>query len=171
MGIGLLILRLAIGPTLAFHGLQKLFGWFGGPGLQATGVGMEKMGFVPGKRAAFLAGLTETGGGLFLALGLATPAAAAVVFSVMIVAGVAVHFKNGFFLAKHGYEYTLVLGLAGLSLAFTGPGPLSLDALFGWDRGNLVVGLIALLVGAAGAGLQLALRRAPAPTTAAPQPA
>ena len=75
MAIGLLILRLVVGLTLAAHGAQKLFGWFGGYGLNGTGGFLEQLGFVPGRRNALLAGLSETAGGLLLALGLATPAA------------------------------------------------------------------------------------------------
>src|SRR5947208_30965 len=113
MDIGLLLLRLTVGLTLAAHGVQKLFGWFGGPGPDAAGQFLAVLGFQPGRRHALMAGLAETGGGLLLALGLFTPVAAAVVFAVMLVAGVSVHLKKGFFLASGGYEYTLVLGVAG----------------------------------------------------------
>src|ERR1700730_4125568 len=87
MDIGLLLLRLTVGLTLAAHGAQKLFGWFGGPGLDKTGMFFEKLGFVPGRRHALMAGLAEAGGGLLLALGLVTPLAASAVFAVMLVAG------------------------------------------------------------------------------------
>ncbi len=106
--------------------------------------------------------LAETGGGLALALGLLTPAAASVVFGVMLVAGVSAHLKQGFFLTKGGYEYTLVLGLAGLSLAFTGPGRFSVDALLGLDLGGLHWGLLASAAGVVAGGIQLASRRRPA---------
>ena len=75
MDIGLLLLRLTAGLTLAAHGTQKLFGWFGGPGLDATGQFFEMIGFTPGRRHALMAGLAETGGGLLLTLGLFTPLA------------------------------------------------------------------------------------------------
>jgi putative oxidoreductase len=159
MDIGLLLLRLAVGLTLAAHGAQKLFGWFGGPGLDGMGQGMEALGFFPGRRHAFLAGLTELGGGLLLAIGFLTPLAASVVFAVMLVAGATVHLKKGFFLMSGGYEYTLVLGLAGLSLAFTGAGVFSLDALLGLHAGGTVWGAGAVAVGLVGGGLQLAGRR------------
>ena len=168
MNSGILILRLAIGLTLSYHGTQKLFGWFGGYGLKGTSGFMLSLGF--GKRAAFMAGMAETFGGLFLALGLATPAAAAVIFSVMLVASVTVHLKNGFSIAKTGYEYTMVLGLSALSLAFIGPGRFSLDAVLDIARSGWMWGLGAFLVGAAGGGLQIAMRKAPAPA-AAPVPA
>lgn len=77
MDIGLLLLRSAIGLTLAAHGAQKLFGWFGGAGLNGTAGFMESLGFRPGRRQARMAGLVEAGGGLLLALGLLTPVAAA----------------------------------------------------------------------------------------------
>jgi putative oxidoreductase len=162
MDIGLLLLRLTVGLTLAAHGAQKLFGWFGGPGLDGAGQGLATLGFL-GRRHALRAGLAEAGGGLLLALGFLTPAAAAVVFSVMFVAAVSAHVKQGFFLAGGGYEYTLVLGVAGLSVAFTGPGALSLDALFGFSVSGGFWGVAALLVGLVGGAFQLAQRQS-APT-------
>jgi putative oxidoreductase len=147
MDIGLLLLRLTVGLTLAAHGAQKLFGWFGGPGLDGTGQFMTMLGFPAGRRQALLAGLAETGGGVLLALGFLTPAAAAIVFSVMLVATLSVHLKKGFFLANGGYEYTLVLGVAALTFAFTGPGSLSLDALLGYSMSAELCGVGALFAG------------------------
>ncbi|MGW0834480.1 DoxX family membrane protein, partial [Streptomyces prunicolor] len=72
--LGLLLLRLGTGGVLAAHGAQKLFGWFGGGGIEGTGAAMEAMGYAPGKQSAVMAGLAEAGGGALLALGLATPA-------------------------------------------------------------------------------------------------
>ena len=161
MSIGLLILRLVVGLTLAAHGAQKLFGWFGGYGLTGTGGFLEQLGFVPGRRHALFAGLAETGAGLLLALGLATPLASAIALAVMIVAGVSAHAKKGFFAHDGGYEYTLILGIAALSLAFTGAGPLSLDALLGDRLAGAGWGLAALVLGLAGATLQLARRQVP----------
>src|SRR5688500_6242748 len=155
MTIGLLVLRVVLGLTLAAHGMQKLAGRFGGYGLNGTGQFFEKLGFVPGKRSAFLAGLAETGGGLLLVLGLATPVAAAAVVATMLVAVVAVHLKQGFFATGGGYEYPLVLGLAALSLAFTGPGALSLDAALGIEFAGAAVGVAALGAGVIGGGIQL----------------
>ena len=161
MTIGLLVLRVVLGLILAAHGLQKLGGWFGGYGLEGPGTFMEQLGFVPGKRAAFLAGLTETGAGVLLVLGLATPAAAAAVLATMLVAVVTVHLKQGLFAAQGGYEYNLVLAVAALSLAFTGPGALALDALLGIELAGAAGGAAALVAGLAGAGLQLSQRRQP----------
>ena len=163
MEIGLLLLRVVVGLTLAAHGAQKLFGWFGGYGLDGTGGFMETLGFKPGRRHAFMAGLVEAGGGLFLALGLLTPFAAAAVVAVMLVAAVTVHLKGGFFVTGGGYEYNLVLAAAALAVAFTGPGVLSLDWLFGLELQGLTWGAFALLAGIAGGGIQLAGRtQAPA---------
>ncbi len=162
MDIGLLLLRLTVGLTLGAHGGQKLFGWFGGPGLDAVGEALATLGFPPGRRHALMAGLVETGGGLFLALGFLTPLAAAVVFAVMLVAAVSAHLKQGFFVTSGGYEYTLVLGVAGLTAAFTGPGALSLDALLGYSVSGTFWGVAALFVGVVGGVIQLAQRR-PAP--------
>ena len=159
MAIGLLLLRLTVGLTLAAHGAQKLFGWFGGPGLDVTGQHMAGIGFVPGRRHALMAGLVEIVGGVLLALGFLTPVAATIVFAVMLVAGVSVHSKKGFFLATGGYEYTLVLGVAGLAVAFTGPGAWSVDALLGYSASGILPGVTALVAGLVGGTIQLTQRR------------
>jgi putative oxidoreductase len=159
MEIGLLLLRLTVGLTLAAHGGQKLFGWFGGPGLDGAGHGLAALGFHPGRRHALMAGLVEAGGGLLLAVGLFTPLAAAIVLSVMLVAAFSVHVKQGFFITSGGYEYNLVLGVAGLTVAFTGPGRLSLDALLGLTASGAFWGVAAFIVGLVGGAIQLAQRR------------
>ena len=162
MEIGLLLLRLTVGLTLAAHGAQKLFGWFGGQGLEATGQFFETLGFLPGRRHALMAGLAETGGGLLLALGLFTPIGTALICSVMLVA-MAVNIKKGFFAQNGGYEYALVLSVGALSVAFAGPGSLSLDALFGNQLSGTFWGVAALLVGVLGGVFSLIQRR---PTSA-----
>jgi putative oxidoreductase len=160
MEIGLLLLRVVVGATLAAHGAQKLFGWFGGPGLEATGQGLAGLGFHPGRRHALMAGLVESGAGLFLALGLLTPFAAAAVVAVMLVAAVSAHVKQGFFITSGGFEYNLVLGAAGLAVAFTGPGAVSLDAAAGWTPGGAAWGLGALFIAVVGGAVPLLQRRA-----------
>jgi len=159
MDIGLLLLRLTVGLTLAAHGTQKLFGWLGGPGLDGTGQFFTMIGFPPGRRHALMAGLAETGGGLLLALGLLTPLAAALILSVMIVAVMTVHLKKGFFISNGGYEYNLVLSVAAVALAFTGPGSISLDALFGRYLSGTFWGVLAFLIGGIGAVMPLSQRR------------
>ena len=158
MDLGLLILRSVVGLSLAAHGAQKLFGWFGGYGLDGTGQFMETLGFHPGRRHAALAGLAETAGGVLLALGLLTPLGAALVASVMLVATITVHLKNGFFAGGGGYEYNLVLAAAAVSLAFSGPGVLSLDALLGYSFSGTLWGIGAIVVAIVGALVQLAQR-------------
>ncbi|MER5751320.1 DoxX family membrane protein [Streptomyces sp. NPDC002088] len=137
--LGLLLLRLGTGGVLAAHGTQKLFGWFGGHGLEGTGQWMESIGYAPGKASAVAAGLAETGGGALLALGLATPAAGAAAAGAMAGAA-AVHAPAGFFAQEGGYEYAATLALAATGLAVAGPGRLSLDhALWHvFDRGWMV---------------------------------
>ncbi|MFJ3301975.1 DoxX family membrane protein [Streptomyces sp. NPDC086549] len=136
---GLLLLRLAAGGVLAAHGAQKLFGWFGGGGIEGTGQFMESVGYKPGKASAMASGLAEAGGGTLLALGLATPAAGAAAAGGMAGAA-AVHMPNGFFAQEGGYEHAAILGLAAAGLAIAGPGRLSLDHAMGhvFDRGWMV---------------------------------
>jgi putative oxidoreductase len=125
---GLLALRAGVGGVLVAHGVQKLFGWLGGHGLAGTGAAFEEMGFRPGRQSALAAGLGETGGGVLVALGLATPAAGAAATGTMIPA-TAVHAPSGFFATGGGYEYPALLGVSAAALALMGPGDWSLDAL------------------------------------------
>ncbi len=162
MDIGLLVLRLVVGRTMAAHGGQKLFGWFGGYGLTGTGGFMESLGFRPGKVQAALAGIGEFGGGLLLALGLLTPVAAAVVLAVMVVATVSVHLAKGFFMSGGGVEYNLLIMAAVAALAFTGPGAYSLDAVEGLGASGVLPGVVAVLAGLVlGAGALAARRPVP----------
>src|SRR5579884_3396214 len=105
MRIGRLLLRLTIGGFFIGHGTQKLFGWFGGHGLDATSQAFEGLGLRPGRRNAIAAGAAEAGGGTALALGLATPLAASVLTATMLTAIHRVHLKNGPWLTNGGYEY------------------------------------------------------------------
>jgi putative oxidoreductase len=166
MSDGLLILRLVVGLSLAAHGAQKLFGWFGGYGLTGTGQFLEQLGFRPGRRHAAQAGLAELLGGLFLAAGLLTPAAAAAVVAVMLVAALSVHVRNGFFAQSGGYEYTLVLGGAALALAFTGPGALSVDQALGISWSGERWGLATLAAGLIGGAVPLMARKTAGTSTA-----
>src|SRR5215831_15810055 len=127
MEFGLLILRVAVGLTLAAHGAQKLFGMFGGYGIAGTGGFFASLGFRPGKVMAVMAGLGEAIGGLAFALGLLTPFASALIIAVMTVAIWSVHMEKGFFNSNGGFEYPMVLSAVASSVAFTGPGPLSMD--------------------------------------------
>ncbi len=119
--LGLLLLRLGTGGVLAAHGSQKLLGWFGGGGIEGTGQFMDSIGYAPGKVSATAAGVAELGGGLLLALGLATPAAGAAAAGAMAGAS-AVCTPNGFFNQEGGFEYAASLGLTAAGLAVAGPG-------------------------------------------------
>lgn len=128
-GIAALVLRVPVGLILAAHGAQKLFGWFGGNGLEGTGQWMASLGLEPGYLMATLAGSAEFLGGLALAVGLLTrPAALASAFT-MLVAIFAVHIGNGLFMANNGYEYALTLFVVTVALAIQGPGRFALDNL------------------------------------------
>lgn len=121
------VLRVPVGLVLAAHGAQKLFGWFGGYGLEGTGQWMGSIGLEPGYVMALLAGSAEFFGGLALAIGLLTRPAAIVTAFTMLVAIFAVHFDNGLFMSNNGYEYGLVLLVVSIALAIQGAGNLSVD--------------------------------------------
>ncbi|SDQ17176.1 putative oxidoreductase [Curtobacterium sp. UNCCL20] len=120
------LLRIALGAVLVSHGSQKLFGAFGGGGIEGTAQGMHAMGFRPARRNAVLAGLGEAGSGAGLVLGLATPIAGAGAATTMGVAS-SVHTPNGFFNADGGLEFPAYLGFTAAMFALGGPGPVSLD--------------------------------------------
>jgi putative oxidoreductase len=113
----------------AAHGAQKLFGWFGGYGLEGTGGWMASIGIEPGVLMAALAGGAEFFGGLLLIVGLLVRPAAVVLAITMIVAIVAVHLQNGLFMSNNGYEFGLALLVISVGLAFRGAGSISLDRL------------------------------------------
>jgi putative oxidoreductase len=164
MKLGRLLLRLTVGSLFFGHGTQKLFGWFGGHGLDATSNMFDSLGMRPGNRNAIAAGVAEAGGGAGIALGLATPLSAAVLTSTMLTAINRVHLKNGPWLTNGGYEYNIVLIAAVLALAEVGPGNLSLDHLLGQDRSGPGWTLAALALGIAGAvGAHVAAESYPAP--------
>jgi putative oxidoreductase len=167
--LGLLALRVGVGGALVAHGAQKLFGWFGGAGLERTGATFERLGFRPGKLNAIAAGLGEAGGGALLAAGLGTPGASAAVAGTMIVAS-SMHIKSGFFNSKGGFEYPAVLGWSAAALALTGPGTLSLDHVLGHRLNRSWMRNLALAAAACAAFAVIARRRRKvAATTPAPQ--
>lgn len=161
--LALLVLRVVIGGTLAAHGAQKLFGWFGGNGLARTsgffGNGLRLRPAVPW---AVLAGLSEFGGGLLLVLGLLSPLGSLGVIASMVMAALLLHWPR-FFAADNGSEYPLVLAGAAAAVALTGPGALSLDALWGTALPAPAAFLVGLAGVAVGIGLAL-ITRAPAAT-------
>ncbi|NLU69043.1 DoxX family protein [Streptomyces sp. HNM0574] len=154
---GLLVLRLVLGLTMAAHGAQKLFGWFGGNGLEGTGQFFSSVGYPAGDVMAVVAGLTEGLGGLALALGLLTPLAGAALFGTLLNV-LAVQWGGGFFAPK-GIEYELLLTAGAAALTLTGPGRYAADRMLPVLRAHrLGYGATALVVGAAAAGVLLLVR-------------
>ena len=131
LGLGLLIARVLVGLAMAAHGTQKLFGWFGGYGLGPTGEFMVKLGFNQGRVFAAMASIIEITSGLLVALGFLGPVGPALMISVMLVAVITVHWKNGLFASKNGIEIPLLYASAALVFAVVGYGPYSLDAMTG----------------------------------------
>jgi putative oxidoreductase len=129
VSLGLLILRVVAGLTIASHGAQKAFGWFGGPGWAKTMSGYHGRGLKPGWLWAALAIVGEFGGGLALALGFLTPFSAAGMVGAMVMAIVMVHWRNGFFNSNRGVEFPLQILAAAVAIGVAGPGAYSIDAL------------------------------------------
>ena len=171
MQLGRLAARAVVGGLFVGHGTQKLLGWFGGPGLEGTDGMMQALGMAPARRNSLAAGAAETTGGALLVLGLATPLASAELIGVMITAIRKVHLPNGPWVANGGWEYNAVLIATLMALAEEGPGPLSLDRLFGIERRGPVWGLGALALGAATSGAVIEMaRRHPTPPAPASDP-
>ena len=126
-GVASTILRIPVGLILMAHGAQKLFGMFGGHGLEGTGQFMASRGLEPGYLMALLAGSAEFFGGLALVIGLLVRPASAVIAFTMVMAIFSVHIANGLFMANNGYEYALTLLIVAMSLVFSGAGALSVD--------------------------------------------
>jgi putative oxidoreductase len=132
--LGSLALRLPLGIIFMAHGAQKLFGWFGGYGLEGTGQWMASIGLAPGYLMALLAGSGEFIGGLAILLGLVTRPAAAVLAFTMVVAIFSVHIDHGLFMSNNGYEFALALLSGALALVALGGGAWSLDRVLTTDR-------------------------------------
>jgi putative oxidoreductase len=158
MTLGLLVLRAIVGLLLVGHGAQKLFGVWGGSGLEGTGGFFQQLRLHPGRPMAFMAGASELGGGLLIALGLLTPVGALLITATMVTAIATVHFAKGIWSTAGGYEYNLVLIAVVFALSAIGAGNWSLDHALGlsmagdgWAIGELALaiagGLGAVAVG------------------------
>jgi putative oxidoreductase len=163
--IALLAGRAVLGGYLAAHGAQKLFGTFGGHGIEPTAAAFERLGLRPGRVTATAAGLAELGGGLLTVVGLASPVGPAAIAGTMAVAGTT-HRSGGPFAANRGYELPATNLAAALALAAAGPGKYSLDSLTGLRLPRVLTGIVAVgAVAGAAAHVVMLLRAAP------PQPA
>ena len=150
IAFGLLILRLVVGLTIAAHGAQKLFGVWGGSGMTGWTQVVQRLRMRPARPLAWVAALSEFGGGLLLAFGLLSPFGSLAIIGAMLVAVVTVHLSKGFWVSKGGFEFNLTLIGASAALAITGPGAYSLDNALRIhlpEPGTLIVGTILLIGG------------------------
>ena len=169
MTLGATAIRGLVGPLFVGHGTQKLFGWFGGDGLEATTGTMEALELRPPRRRALAAGLAETVGGALLTAGALTPVATTFLSSTMLTAIRKVHAANGPWNTGGGWEYNAVLIAAVTAVADHGPGPLSVDAkLFPNLKGPHVAAL-SLAAAVAGSYLVTARSAGAEPYVPAPQ--
>ncbi len=152
MDLALLALRVVVGALFAGHGAQKLFGVFGGGGLEGTAAMFDQISLRPGWLHARAAGTVEFVGGLLIALGLFTPFAAAALIGVMTAAVLTVHLPNGIWNTNKGYEYNLVMVAVVFALSGVGAGAWSLDNAFGFDLHGTGWALAALAAGLVGGG-------------------
>lgn len=163
MNIGRLAARAVIGGLFVGHGTQKLFGWFGGPGIAGTEQMMDAIDMRPTRANAYAAGVAETAGGALLALGAGTPLAAAALTGTMATAIRKVHKPNGPWAAQGGWEYNAVLIAAIAALVEAGPGKISVDSRLGhaeWGAG-WAFGAVAAGLAASAASVALGGRQAP----------
>ncbi|WP_246096812.1 DoxX family protein [Streptomyces botrytidirepellens] len=152
---GLLVVRLGVGLIIAAHGAQHLFGWWGGPGISRTAVDFARLGYPAPRLMAVCAGLTETLGGLGLAVGLLTPLAGAAVAGTMANA-VASAWKLGLL---GGFEFPLLIGVCAAGLALSGSGRIAIDALIPGLRSQRIgYGVAALVLAAILATVTILLR-------------
>lgn len=139
----LLLVRVVVGITMIAHGYNH---WRGGGRIAGTARWFSGLGLRYGTLQAWLSVVTEIGAGALLVLGLLTPLACAAVISVMLIAGLLAHRRNGFFVFRDGYEYVLVLSVVCVALATFGPGRLSVDSaagitVTGWAGGGIALGV------------------------------
>lgn len=126
-GYGLTVLRIIVGIIFVAHGSQKLFGAFGGYGLEGTGQWMESIGLAPGYLMALLSGSAEFFGGVAMLIGLLARPAAVVLIGLLLVAIFSVHIGNGLFMSNNGYEFALALLGGSIAILIEGAGRLSVD--------------------------------------------
>lgn len=143
---GLLALRVTAGGLLAGHGAQKLFGSFGGNGLEGTAGWLESMGFKPGKAWAGMAGISDLGGGMLTALGLLHPIGPIALHGAMATAARHAHWGKPIWVTEGGAELPVLYMASGLALGLTGPGRFSVDRLMGISVPKKVTALATIAV-------------------------
>lgn len=148
LDLAMALVRLALGPMLTVHGLNKVFG---SGGLAGTTRWFAGLGLRPAAWHARAAALTEIAAGALLTLGLFTAVAAAAFVGLMTVAILTDHRGKGFFVFKGGWEYALVVAIVAIAVASAGPGDWSLDALLGLPLAGAGWARLATLVGIASA--------------------
>ncbi len=158
INLALLILRIAIGLTLAAHGAQKVFGWFGGPGLGGFHAMLVKLNVRPARPWALAGAASELVGGLLVAIGFLGPIGPALGSGAMLVAIGAVHWRNGFFSTRGGLEFPAVLMAGLVALAISGFGTYSLDRLTGLRLPEPALGIAVFVAVLGGALVSLATR-------------
>jgi putative oxidoreductase len=158
--LALLMVRLIVGLTIAAHGAQKLFGWFGGPGLRGTSGWLASMGLRAASFWALMAGVSEFGGGVVLALGLLSPFGSLGIIAAMVMAIILAHWPR-FFASNQGMEYPLVLLGGAVAAALSGSGTYSLDGLLGLTLPQPLTSLLGLILVMIGVMLPLASRVKP----------
>jgi putative oxidoreductase len=160
--VGLLLLRFGVGGTFFAHGMQKVFGLWGGPGIAGFARTLEGFGFRQATTLSWVTGISELVAGAFVVLGFVTPLAAVGLLGIMINT-VTLKFGNGFFIASPAgagaVELDVVLGLAAAALVLTGPGRVALDNGRAWHRRPASWGVLALVIGVVAAVLVLVLMR------------
>ena len=166
--VGLLLLRFAVGGVVFAHGVQKVFGMWGGPGPAGFARNLERYGYQQAPTLSWVGGIAELVIGAFVVLGVMTPLAAAGVVAIKINA-VLVKMGSGFFITSaagaDAVELDVVIGLAAAALVFTGPGRIALDNGRPWHRRPLSWGVLSLVIGVAVGVLVYVLLRTPVPPT------
>jgi putative oxidoreductase len=171
VGIGLLVLRVAVGLTMAAHGAQKLMGWFGGPGINGFADHLAKLNLRPARFWAWVAALAELAGGLAVALGILTPLASLLVIGSMLVAIATVHLEKGFWNSQGGIEFPLLILATMVALGLTGPGVYSVDGLLGIQVPAPITDAAAILVVITGLLVAIDSRRGKRRVSSSPQAA
>ncbi len=161
LDLGLLIVRLALGPMLVMHGYNKVFG---SGGLEGTTRWFDGIGLRPARVHARVAAVTEIGAGVAMTLGLLTGLVSAAFVGLMVVAARTDHRGKGYFVFKGGWEYVLLVAVVAVGLAATGPGRWSLDHAFGLDLSGAWWALVAAVLGVGAALGMLAVSYRPEPS-------